>query len=976
MALTLANPIQGSFNAGELDEHLAARTDFSKYANGLEVAENVIPLPEGGLKRRPGSRYIAELKSSSVKGRLGRFQQSDTQAYVLELGEQIMRFYRIQGQIVSEDITAAITNGTFDSDVSSWTDQSGAGSSISHDSTNNRMSLTSNGTTNAHAEQQVTNASALDHALKFTVYGAPGDAVALRVGTSSTGTEIVNDVSFGVGYHVYTFTATAADFYVQFLHGTGKTLGIDNVSLIDNSAIELDTPWTEAQIPDVNGPQSLAERYFFHPSHPTYKLTRADHDSWSLEEVAWQDGPWLENNEGLTSTTLTPAATTGLGVNVTASAVTGINDGQGFISTDVGRLVRIDNPASGINWGWGVIVSITSTTVAVVDIKRAFGATSGDVRWRLGAWSGTTGYPSTGAFYEQRLFAANTTTKKQTFWASQTGDFENHSPDSPDAVSGNWDGTVEDDDALDYTLSADNAQPIVWLSPGENTLAIGTQAGEWTPSSVGAVLTPSDIRVGQQTTHGSANIQPVRVGHIVLFVQKAKRKVREFGFSFEVDAYRAFDMTRLARHITRGGITDMAFAEEPDTLVWAVRNDGQLLSMTFRREEDVVGWARHILGGRFYGSMTQVWQADDTNETYVDETTDANDSGDADWTVFPASEAVGDYVAIGHTDPFDKIVLDYANGTAGVGGAVTWEYWSATGWEPLANVTDNTTGFTATAADNLSVSWTLPGNWKKRTISTSVPLYYVRAKITTVYTTNPILDQGYIAGDTVVESVTVIPGTNGAGQTQDSTDRDEVWITVKRTINGATKRFVEMFEGDWETGDAQEDAYFADSLLTYDGSPTASVTGFDHLEGETLKVLADGAVHPDVTVASGALALNDSYSVVQAGEGYKHKIKTLKLEAGARAGTAVGKTKQIFGVTFVVLNSHTLSYGRDSFNLTDIDFREISDAMDTAVPYFTGERFVEFDDDWEMDARMVIESDTPAPFTLLALTPEISTRDV
>ena len=148
-----------------------------------------------------------------------------------------------------------------------------------------------------------------------------------------------------------------------------------------------------------------------------------------------------------------------------------------------------------------------------------------------------------------------------------------------------------------YTLSADNAQPIVWLSPGENTLAIGTKAGEWTPTSNGAVLTPVDIRVSQQTTHGSAAIQPVRVGHIVLFVQKAKRKVREFGFSFEVDGYRAFDMTRLSRHVTRGGIVEMAYAEEPNSLVWAVREDGQLLSMTFRREEDVVGWTRHVIGG-------------------------------------------------------------------------------------------------------------------------------------------------------------------------------------------------------------------------------------------------------------------------------------------------------------------------------------------------------------------------------------------
>ena len=152
--------------------------------------------------------------------------------------------------------------------------------------------------------------------------------------------------------------------------------------------------------------------------------------------------------------------------------------------------------------------------------------------------------------------------------------------------------------------------------------------------------------------------------------------------------------------------------------------------------------------------------------------------------------------------------------------------------------------------------------------------------------------------------------------------------------------------------------------------------GLDHLAGETIKILADGAVHPDRTVASGGVTLDDTYSVVQMGLGYTHKIKTLKLEAGASAGTAVGKTKQIFGVTFVVLNSHTLSFGKDADSLTMVDFRAVADAMDSAVPYFTGERFEEFDDDWETDARMVIESDAPTPFTLLALAPEITTRDV
>ena len=784
----------------------------------------MIPLSEGGAMRRAGTRFVAELKSSAVKGRLKRFEFSTTQSYIIEMGEQAFRFYKNQGQIVSQNITASITNGTFASNITNWTDRSGAGSSISHDSTNNRMSLVSNGTTDAHAEQQVTNSSAVEHIIRFRVYGSPGDVVKLRVGTSSTGTEIVDDFEASVGFHTYAFTATAADFYIQFLHSTGKTLGIDDVSLIDDSPVELTTPYTEAQLFQVGGPQSADVLYLFHGSHPTYKLERRGHSTWSLVEVAWQDGPWLEVNT--TTTTLTPSATTGLGITITASSTTGINGGDGFKSTDVGRLVRIDNPSSGVDWGWGIITEFTNTTSVKLDVKRDFLSTSADTRFRLGSWSETTGYPSVGAFYEQRLTAANTTDQPQNFWMSNTGDFENYSPDSAN-VSDNWDGTVQDDDSIDFEISADNVNAIRWLSAGEDTLSIGTSGGEWIPKSDGIVLTPSDISVRRQTTHGSAQIEPVRVDNIVLFTQRAKRKIREFGFTFESDGFKAFDMTRLAQHITRGDVVEMAFAEEPDSLCWVVRGDGQLPSMTFRRQEDVVGWARHILGGSF-GS-----------------------------------------------------------------------------------------------------------------------------------------------GDSVVESVASIPGTNGSGQTHDSTNRDEVWVIVKRTINGATKRYCEMFERDYEQGQDQEDAYYLDSMLTYDSSATSTISGLSHLEGQTVGVYADGAIQSDKTVSSGSISLDSAASVVQVGLRYAHLYKTLKIEGGNPMGTAIGKKKRLHGITVAVLNSLTLKIGPATGNLQSLDFRSISDPMDEVAPLFTGEKFIEFEGDWETDTRVIVQSDDPAPFVLLAIAPEI-----
>lgn len=826
--MTKASPLLPSFSAGEVSERLHARTDFAKYPFSAEKLQNLIPLAEGGAMRRSGTRYVAEAKSSAVKGRLLPFEFSVTQAYMLELGANSMRFYRHQGQIVAGNITASITNGTFDSNISGWTDQSSGSGSIAWNS-GGYMDIDENAGDGA-AEQEVTNASAIAHVLKFRVIGVPADNVQggrnkfslkLRIGTASGGTQILADTEYNVGYHCVEFTATAANFFIRFTNDHNDiTMGLDDVSLIDNVAIEIGTPWAEADLARLSGPQSADVLYLFHPNYPAHKLLRFGHSSWSLEEIGWLDGPYLPLNT--TSTTLSPSATGGAGspITVTASAVTGINDNQGFLATDVGRLVRIDNPASGVAWGWGIITAVGSTTSVTVWVSKSFSQGGVAVtRWRLGAWSGTTGYASVATFFEQRLYVANTSVEPDSFWASQTSDFENFKPDD------NAD-TVEADDALDYTIASDKVEAIRWMRAAEDTLAIGTVSGEWVPSSTGAVITPLDITVRTQTTHGSSTVEPVRVDHVVLFVQRSQRKLREFGFDFNIDSYRAVDMTRLNREITYGGLDVLAFQEEPDSLVWAVRNDGKILSMTYRREEDVVGWAPHIIGGVFG------------------------------------------------------------------------------------------------------------------------------------------------AGNAVVESVAVIPGANGGGQTHSSADRDEVWVIVKRTINGGTKRYVEFFERHYEDGQDIEDAVYLDSCITYDSTATTSISGLDHLEGETVAIWADGDVQASKTVSSGSITIDTAASTVQIGLAYTHSYKSLRLEAGAPTGTAQNKTKRIFDLGVTLMNSDSFSFGPSSSNLTTKSLRSQGDDL------VSGEYKYQFEGDWITDPRIVIESSDPAPFTMLALQPEIDVQDV
>ena len=780
--------------------------------------------------RRAGTRYVASTKNQATeKARLKKFEFSTTQPYILEFGKQYIRFYKNQGQITVAETDAFIQNGTFDSSAGGgWTNQStGSSSSISFDDTGNHLDLDGAGGGDlAIAEQQVfTSDTSQEHVIKFRVIGRAGDFLLFRVGTATDLEDTLSEFTAYVGYHCIAFTPTTSPFFIQFRNSLSKTVGLDDVSLIDNSAVEVGTPYTESQLFQIEGPQSADILYQFHNSHPTYKLERRGDSTWSFVAVEWIDGPYLDVNN--TGTTMAPASTDGYGIVVTASATTGINGGVGFKSTDVGRALRIDNVASGVDWGWGVIVEFLTTTTVKVDIQRVFERTNADTRWQLGAWSGTDGYPSTASFFEGRLWMGNTIEQPTTFWASQSNKFEDMTPDSDPVVDGKFDGTIEDDDALNFTLAADNVNAIRWMTAGEDALAIGTAGGEWIPSSDGIVITPSDINVKRQTTHGSAQIQPERIDRVVLFVQRAKRKVLEFGLEAVSLKYEAFDMTRLAQHLTIGGIVEMSYQEEPDSVVWSVRSDGQLLSMTFRRQEDVVGWARHIIGGNF--------------------------------------------------------------------------------------------------------------NQK----------------------------------DAVVESVQVIPGNDGAGQIKNSENRDEVWVIVKRTINCNTVRYVEFIEKDFETGDDNDDSYYSDSVITYDSTAATALTGLDHLEGETVKVLADGAITADKTVSTGSITLDASASTVQIGLPYKHKLKTLRITGGNPQGTPLGRLKRVINVTVVVLNSQTFSLGTSSSDIIDYDFREVADPMDAFAPLFTGERKVEFPGDWATDERLYIESQDAVPFTLLALAPEI-----
>jgi hypothetical protein len=155
------------------------------------------------------------------------------------------------------------------------------------------------------------------------------------------------------------------------------------------------------------------------------------------------------------------------------------------------------------------------------------------------------------------------------------------------------------DDGIEITLSAAQANAIEFLAP-KSRLWIGTSGGEWTVggASSGEALTPSSIKAGQEGTCGASPARPESVASASLFIQRAGRKVREMRYRFDSDAYVSRDLTILSEHVTAPGLKQLAYAQEPDSLVWCLREDGVLLSLTYQPDQDVLAWARHETRGQ------------------------------------------------------------------------------------------------------------------------------------------------------------------------------------------------------------------------------------------------------------------------------------------------------------------------------------------------------------------------------------------
>lgn len=212
--------------------------------------------------------------------------------------------------------------------------------------------------------------------------------------------------------------------------------------------------------------------------------------------------------------------------------------------------------------------------------------------------------------------------------------------------------------------------------------------------------------------------------------------------------------------------------------------------------------------------------------------------------------------------------------------------------------------------------------------------------------------------DGVIESICAV----SEGQ------EDVLYMVVQRTINGNTVRYVERMGA--RMFSTQADSFFVDCGLTYSGASTSTISGLSHLEGETVSVLADGAVHAPKVVTSGSITLDQAATKVHVGLPFISEIETLPIAVDSLPDAGQGRLKNVNKVWLRVDRSGALKVGPDATHLVEQRGR-------TTEPYGSPPALVSNEIElvltpsWGRSGSVLIRNELPLPMTLVSMTQEV-----
>lgn len=623
--------LQTNFSAGELSPRLYGRVDIAKYANGAKRLRNALVLKHGGARRRYGSLFVRAAKNPTQRARLIPFVFSRDDAYVLEFGVGYMRVFKNGGQVeTSPGVPYELATPYTEAQVLALDFSQNADTMFLYHGdvpTQRLVRLADNRWQIAAAEFVQLPTAEIGHRFESIALTLSAATVGTgRTATAGAAAFLVTDVgrllSSDGGLATITAYTSPTVVTVEITKAFTGTSIAAGEWLIEGSPNGFAKPFEK------NGEPTEGKRITIgggpitgtDPVKPNSGATwAAGTATMSCPLHGYTTGEWVlvdsvapDGYNGVFQVTVVDPSTftyaltndpqsAGVG-GTTAKLAGGSALANLWRAQDVGSVVRI-------NGGYARILTVHNPVSARVLVLATMTGESlaAPGGWSLEqpVWSARYGYPRSGTFYEQRHVVAGSKLYPATVWGSRIGE------------PFNFEVGVADDRGFAFGIASDELNPIAYVAAGRTLIAFSYGAEFTLNGGIERPIAPTNVQIRARSTHGCELVRPVRIGSEQLFVQRAGRKLRAFSYNVTNDDFSSPDISVLAEHLTESGITEIAYQQEPDAVLWCVRGDGKLAACTYDRDlsVDVVGWHLHDTDGAF--ESVAVIPVGDTEQTWV-----------------------------------------------------------------------------------------------------------------------------------------------------------------------------------------------------------------------------------------------------------------------------------------------------------------------------------------------------------------------
>ena len=556
----MSNPIyisQLAFTTGEVSPDVSSRFDLEQYKSALLEAENVVIRPYGAVAKRQGSQYVGQVKYSDKPTRLFEFTTNTNNSFMLEFGDKYIRVWNY-GIYTGIEVTTPFTSDIlFDLNCNQSGDVMFICSGKYPIQTLSRYSDTDWRMSTYKLTEQPYDEINTDNGHTLTVNG---DTI------TSTKDLFTQDMVGSVIQIAY---------YVEAVHT--KSAGEVVEKRVHRGLLPL-----------------LIEKTYNNINYNVENYSTDTELSWKFTTHGTWDGTvkiQISNNDGQTWKDYR-TYTSKNDYNVTDTGKIEAGARLKYVSDIKSGSVNCDLSIMPFTqYGIVEIKSVTDAKNAKVNVLNGIKEGEPSYQWKLGSWNRGRGYPKLCTFYQDRFVVAATDSKPNFIWFSRTGDYPNFGVEKVE-------GTITDDSAITLPVINRKMCEIRHLVPA-NDLIILTSGNEWIVRG-DKTITPTNCNLKTQTQRGALSCEPQFIGNRCVFVQERGGTVRDMGYSYESDNYTGQDLTLFVKTLVKGHVAvTSAYAQDPDSIIYYVRDDGQLNCLTYIPEQKVYGWSHFVTNGKY-----------------------------------------------------------------------------------------------------------------------------------------------------------------------------------------------------------------------------------------------------------------------------------------------------------------------------------------------------------------------------------------